>query len=101
MDRSLMTCHSSIRDFVVGIDYDNPYDYSNKHSHMTLRRRIDIEELVKELTDILHNGSTYPQFPPEANPNIVYAWDLTSEDDGDIYHEIMNKLEKNNRKDNY
>jgi thymidylate synthase len=96
-----MTYHSKVRDFVVGIDYDNPFDYTEEHSHMTLRRKVNIEELIQELTDILHKGSTYPQFPPEANPSIVYAWDLTSEDDGDIYHEIIEQLEKNNRKDNY
>ena len=89
-----MSYHSKVRDFVVGIDYDNPYDYENTHSHMTLRRKVVLSELIQELTDILHKGSSYPQFPPEANPSIVYAWDLTNQDDGDIYHEIMNKIEK-------
>ena len=90
---------SRVRDFVVGIDYDNPYDSSDTHSHMTLRRRVVLEELIQELTDILHNGSVYPQFPPEANASIVYAWDLTSQDDGDIYSELIEALEKHNRKE--
>ena len=89
-----MSYHTKVRDFVVGIDYDNPYDYENRHSHMTLRRKVVLSELIQELQSILKKGSSYPQFPPEANPSIVYAWDLTREDDGDIYHEIMNKLEK-------
>ena len=66
---------------------------------MTIRRKVAIEELIQEITDILQKGSTYPQFPPEANPSIIYAWDLTSQDDGDIYHELINELEKNNRKE--
>ena len=92
-----MNHQTKVRDIVVGIDYDNPFDYTEEYSHMTLRRRVDIEELVMELTVILHNGSSYPQFPPEANPSIAYAWDLTSIDDGDVYHEIIQQLEKNNR----
>ena len=94
-----MTYHSKVRDFVVGIDYDNPFDYNDKHSHMTLRRKVSIEELIAEIQTILQKGSSYPQFPPEANPSIVYAWDLTSQDDGDIYHELITKLEQNNRKE--
>jgi len=94
---AVMTCHSKARDFVVGIDYDNPYDHSEEHSHMTLRRKVPIEELIEEVTSILHKGCTYPQFPPEANPSITYAWDLTCQDDGDCYHELMKELEKDNR----
>ena len=85
----LMTCPTKARDFVVGIDYDK--------GHMTLRRKVPIEELMEEIKSILQHGSTYPQFPPEANPSITYAWDLTNEDDGDCYHELMEKLEKDNR----
>jgi hypothetical protein len=88
-----------VRDFVIGIDYDNPYDYREYHSHMTLRRKVNIEELIQELREILQRGSIYPQFPPEANPSITYAWDLSSEDDGDIYSELMSKLEIDNRKE--
>jgi len=94
-----MTYPSRVRDFVVGIDYDNPFDYTEEHSHMTLRRKVNIEELVKELIDILQNGSTCPQFPPEANPSITYAWDLSNLDDGDIYHELITKLESNKLKE--
>ena len=94
-----MTYHSRVRDYVVGIDYDNPFDFEDKHSHMTLRRKVVLAELILELQSILINGSDYPQFPPEANPSITYAWDLSSQDDGDIYHELINQLEKNNRKE--
>ena len=91
-----MTCHSKVRDFLVGIDYD---DFAEDRGHMTIRRKVTITELVEEIKTIILNGSTYPQFPPEANPSITYAWDLNSQEDGDCYHEIIKELEKDNRKE--
>jgi len=80
-----------VRDFVIGIDYD-----SNREDkgHMTLRRKVPIEELIEKIISITQNGSNYPQFPPQANPSITYAWDLSNQDDGDCYSEIINKLEQ-------
>lgn len=89
-----MKGHSKIRDFVVGIDYANPCDNDDNHSHMTLRRRVNLEELIDEIRGIFLHGCTYPQFPPEAKPSITYAWDLSSTDDGDIYHELKERLEE-------
>ena len=89
-----MTYPSKARDFVIGIDYDS---IEEDKGHMTLRRKVSIEKLMEEIKSIILNGSTYPQFPPEANPSITYAWDLTSQDDGDCYHELMKELEKDNR----
>ena len=91
-----MIYHSKVRDFVIGIDYEA---IEEDKGHMTLRRKVSIEELIQEIKTILLNGSTYPQFPPEANPNITYAWELSNQDDGDCYHEIMNILEKDNPKE--
>ncbi len=91
-----MTCPSSVRDFVVGIDYDS---IEEDKGHMTIRRKVSIQELIEEIGSILQNGSHYPQFPPEANPSVTYAWDLNNQEDGDCYHEIMTELEKNNRKE--
>ena len=88
--------HSKIRDFVVGIDYEAKEE---DRGHMTLRRKVSIEELIQELRTILLEGSTYPQFPPEANPCVTYAWDLSNQDDGDCYHEIMDKLKQDNKKE--
>ena len=56
-------------------------------------------ELIEEIKTIILYGSTYPQFPPEANPSVIYAWDLNNQEDGDCYHEIMLELEKNNQKE--
>ena len=66
---------------------------------MTIRRKVPITELVEEIKSIILNGSHFPQFPPEANPSVTYAWDLNNQEDGDCYHEIMAKLEKDNRKE--
>ena len=91
-----MTCHSKVRDFLVGIDYD---DFAEDRGHMTIRRKVTITELVEEIKTIILNGSTYPQFPPEANPLVTYVWDLNNQEDGDCYHEVMTELEKHNRKE--
>ena len=91
-----MKYYTKARDFVVGIDYDS---IEEDKGHMTIRRKVSIEELIEEIKSIILDGSTFPQFPPEANPSITYAWDLTSHDDGDIYHELMAKIEKDNRKE--
>lgn len=91
-----MTCHSKVRDFLVGIDYD---DFAEDRGHITLRRKVTLTELIEEIKEIMTLGSHYPQFPSEASPTVTYAWDLTNQDDGDCYHEIMKELEKNNRKE--
>ena len=96
MGQPAMCCPSSVRDFVVGIDYDS---IEEDKGHMTIRRKVSIQELVEEIKKIILTGSHYPQFPPEANPSVTYAWDLNNQEDGDCYHEIMTELEKNNRKE--
>ena len=91
MAELMMTDHSKVREFVVGIDYDS---IEEDKGHFTIRRKLPILELVEEIKEIILNGSHYPQFPPDANPGITYAWDLSDEEDGDCYHEIMVELEK-------
>jgi hypothetical protein len=91
-----MSCQSRVRDFVVGIDYD---DFYEDRGHLTLRRKVTLTELVEEIKEIIQFGSCYPQFPPEANPTVTYAWDLNDQEDGDCYHEIMKELEKDYRKE--
>jgi len=88
--------HSKVRDFVVGIDYEA---IEEDKGHLTLRRKVTLIELIEEINSIILNGSNYPQFPPEANPSITYAWDLSNKDDGDCYHEIMNALEPDKEKE--
>jgi len=90
-----MKYHSEVRDFVVGIDYES---IEEDKGHLTLRRRVTMDELVEEIRRIIQNGSHYPQFPPEANPIVPYAWDLNDREDGDCYHEIMVKLDKDKKR---
>jgi hypothetical protein len=92
----VLNCPSRIRDYVVGIDFESPFDYNEDRGHMTLRRKVSMAELVEEIRNIIQNGCSCPQFPPEASPSIAYAWDLSSNDDGDIYHELMLELDKYN-----
>ena len=91
-----MSCQTRLRDFVVGIDYD---DFYEDRGHLTLRRKVTLTELIEEIRKIIQFGSRYPQFPPEANPTVTYAWDLNDQEDGDCYHEIIAELEKDNRKE--
>jgi hypothetical protein len=87
---------SDVRDFVVGIDYD---DIDEDRGHLTLRRKVSIAELLSEIREIMTLGCTFPQFPLEANPSISYAWDLNNSEDGDCYGEIINELDKINQKE--
>ena len=91
-----MACPTRVRDFVVGLDYD---DFAEDRGHLTIRRKVTLNELVEEIKEIILIGSRYPQFPPEANPTVTYAWDLNNQEDGDCYHEIITELEKDNRKE--
>ena len=86
-----MNSPSEVRDFVVGIDYDS---IDEDRGHFTIRRKVTMEELVEELQGFVAAGHTYPQFPPEANPEIVYAFDLSEKEDADIYGIINNELIK-------
>ncbi len=91
-----MTSHLKVRDFLVGIDYD---DIAEDRGHLALRRKVTLTELIEEIKEIMILGSTCPQFPPEANPTVTYVWDLNDQEDGDCYHELMNELEKTNHKE--
>ena len=88
MAQHQMTCHSN-GDYLVGIDYEAIDDL---HGHFTIRRNVPLVELIEELTGFMLIGHNYPQFPPEANPEIVYAYDLNQKEDADILGEIDNLL---------
>lgn len=57
-----------------------------------------LTELIEELKGFILNGHYFPQFPPEANPEIVYAYDLNEKEDADIYDIINNELIKSMEK---
>ena len=91
-----MNFPTKVRDFVVGMDYDS---IEEDKGHLTIRRTVTMAELIEEIKEIMLIGSRYPQFPAEANPTVTYAWDLDNPEDGDCYHEVINELEKDNRKE--
>jgi len=88
-----MPFHPDVRDFVVDIDYDS---IEENKGHFTIRRKVTMAELVEELQGFVTAGHNFPQFPPEANPSVIYAWDLSNLDDGDCYGEVVNELNKIN-----
>lgn len=96
MEQLKMRYHSDVRDFVVGIDYDS---IEENKGHFTIRRKVTMAELVEELQGFVTTGHNFPQFPPEANPSIMYAWDLSDLDDGDCYGEVVNELSNINKKE--
>ena len=79
------------RDFIVGISYDS--DEEDK-GHFAIRRKVPMHVLINEIKGFMKNGHHFPQFPARANPTVQYAWDLSVEDDGDCYGEIINELDK-------
>ena len=85
-----MTYRSS-GDYLVGIEYEALDD---QHGHFTIRRRVPMAELIDELKGFVLNGHYMPQFPPQANPGIVYAYDLNQKEYADIYGEVVNELNK-------
>lgn len=88
-----------VRNVLVGIDYD---DIADDRGHLTLQRKGLLFELIEEIKEIMTCGCSYPQFPPEANPTLVYAYDLDENEDSDITDEISNMLNEaiNRRKIN-
>ena len=99
MEGMIMSNNSKVRDFLVGIDFDDPFDYNDSRGHVTLRRKVSIGEMVEELQIIMTRGSGYPQFLPEASPTLTYAYDLNNSKSVDCYLEIMQELAKYTRKE--
>ena len=89
-----MTYHSKTNTYVVGINYESP---DEDKGHFDIQRKVTIEELAIEVADYLENGkSSYPAFPPEANPEVWYAWNMDDPEDGDIYQDLLYEINKIN-----
>ena len=93
--KTTTTCPSdSLHTYIVGINYESP---DEDKGHFDIQRKVTIKELAIEVAEYLENGkSSFPAFPPEANPEVWYVWvlDATPEEDGDMYHELMAEIEK-------
>ena len=89
-----MTYHSETHKYVVGIEYDSP---DEDKGFFDIHRTVSLKELAVEVADYLANGkSSYPAFPPEANPEVWYAWDMDDPEDGDIYQDLLFEINKIN-----
>ena len=90
--KKMTTCPSEIHTYIVGINYESP---DEDKGHFDIRRKVTIEELAIEVADYLENGkSSYPAFPPEANPEIWYVWNMDDPEDGDAYPDLMAQIQK-------
>ena len=90
--KKMTTCPSEIHTYYVGINYESP---DEDKGHFDIRRKVTIEELAIEVADYLENGkSSYPAFPPEANPEIWYVWNMDDPEDGDAYPDLMAQIQK-------
>ena len=90
--KKMTTCPSEIHTYFVGINYESP---DEDKGHFDIRRKVTIEELAIEVADYLENGkSSYPAFPPEANAQVWYVWDMDDQEDGDAYPDLMAEIQK-------
>jgi hypothetical protein len=45
----------------------------------------------------LHGKTSYPAFPPDADPEVLYVWDMDDWEDGDCYPDLMKEIHRNNK----
>ena len=84
--------HFDTRRYVVGIQYDSPFE---DRGFFDIQRNSTLRDLALEISHYLLNGkSSYPAFPPEANPEILYVWDMDDPEDWDCYPELVNEINK-------
>jgi len=86
-----MICRSERRKFLVGIEYDSPFD---DQGYFDIERTVTLTELAEEVLGFELNGHHYPTFPASANPSVLFAWDLSDLDDGDCYSELLDAIEQ-------
>ena len=56
--------------YLVGIEYDCPYEDGG---YFDFKRTATMEEVAREVLDIIEHGHTFPTFPPSANPIVLFA----------------------------
>ena len=91
-----MTPNETRKTYLVGIEYDCPYDDGG---YFDFRRIATMEEIAREVQDIIKQGHAFPTFPPSANPTVVFACSLDALENGDCYQELMTAIRKLNSKE--
>ena len=86
------TCRTDVRTYIVGIQYESP---DEDKGFFDIQRRVTLQELAEEVADYLKNGKTsFPPFPPEANAEVWYVWNMDDQEDGDAYPDLMAEIQK-------
>ena len=86
------TCRTDVRTYIVGIQYESP---DEDKGFFDIQRRVTLQELAEEVADYLKNGkSSFPPFPPEANAEVWYVWNMDDQEDGDAYPDLMAEIQK-------
>ena len=85
-------CRTDVRTYIVGIQYESP---DEDKGFFDIQRQVTLQELAEEVADYLKNGkSSFPPFPPEANPEVWYVWNMDDQEDGDAYPDLMAEIQK-------
>jgi hypothetical protein len=82
------------RRYIVGIQYK-----SNEEDKgcFDIQRTTTLTELAKEVQRYLLCGKTsYPAFLPEADPEVLFVWDMDDWEDGDCYPDLIIEIDKIN-----
>ncbi len=85
-------CRTDVRTYIVGIQYESP---DEDKGFFDIQRRVTLQELAEEVADYIKNGKTsFPPFPPDANAEVFYVWDMDDQEDGDAYPDLMAEIQK-------
>jgi len=83
-------CRSERSRYLVGIEYDCPYDHQG---YFDLEITATLTEVAHEVLNIELHGHNFPTFPALANPTVLFACDLNNPDNGDCYAELVKSIE--------
>jgi hypothetical protein len=81
-----------VKRYIVGIQYKS---CDENKGFFDIQRKTTMIELAEEvLKYILYGKTSFPAFSPEANPEVLYAWDMDNWEDGDCYPELIKEINK-------
>ena len=82
-------CLSERTRYLVGMEYDNPY---NDQCYFDFERTATLTEVAHEVLQIQLHGHNFPTFPASADPTVLFAWNLNDIDNGDCYHDLVEAI---------